>query len=207
MDLQKTIDSLDAYIKKALKKSRYEHSLSVAKLARSLALLNGVNPLHAEIASLGHDMAKELTLSEMQNLSIDALAWLKSKESPASILLPLVPNSSVFLDDNLLHGYVGAFLLAHDFFIVDAEILEASAFHTTGSPSMGVLAKILYVADKLEDGRKHITNEKRASLLKMSLDEMVFHTVEDSIHYVKAQDKAVYGDTILLYNSLKQIIT
>jgi len=48
---------------------------------------------------------------------------------------------------------VGAEVLRRDWGIDDEEILDAVRDHVTGSTHMGPIAKVLFVADKLEPGR------------------------------------------------------
>ena len=52
------------------------------------------------------------------------------------------------------------------FDITDSDILEAVRVHTFGEPGMCDLAKILYVADKIEPGRNHVTAEHKQMLLE-----------------------------------------
>jgi nicotinate-nucleotide adenylyltransferase len=54
---------------------------------------------------------------------------------------------------SLLHGRAGAAMLRKHYGIRDQAILEAVMYHTTGSRGMGPLAKVLYVADKIEVSR------------------------------------------------------
>jgi predicted HD superfamily hydrolase involved in NAD metabolism len=55
----------------------------------------------------------------------------------------------------LLHGAVGAEILRRDWGIIDDEMLDAIRDHISGSPMMTALAKVLFVADKLEPERDH----------------------------------------------------
>ena len=52
------IDLIKEDLKKNLKKSRYEHSLSVANTAKKLARIYGVDEDKAYVAGLVHDCAK-----------------------------------------------------------------------------------------------------------------------------------------------------
>ena len=52
---------------------------------------------------------------------------------------------------------------------------------------MGSLAEI-YVADKIEPGRKHITRGYLEKI-EISLDELVLFVLSENISYLKAHDK------------------
>jgi predicted HD superfamily hydrolase involved in NAD metabolism len=73
----------------------------------------------------------------------------------------------------LLHGAVGAALLRHDYGVRDDELLDAVRDHVTGGPQMGPLAKILFIADKIEPARDrhyHGLDPVRA-LARVDLDQ------------------------------------
>jgi predicted HD superfamily hydrolase involved in NAD metabolism len=53
----------------------------------------------------------------------------------------------------LLHAAVGAEVLRHDWGVTDDELLDAIDVHVTGSSIMSPLAKVLFLADKLEPDR------------------------------------------------------
>ena len=59
---------------------------------------------------------------------------------------------------SLLHAKLGAFLAARNYHVEDREILNAITCHTTGTPHMTRLDKILYIADYIEPGRRELPN-------------------------------------------------
>jgi nicotinate-nucleotide adenylyltransferase len=69
-------------------------------------------------------------------------------------LLPISPMES--RKPSLLHGRAGAALLESHYGIQDRAILDAVRYHTTASGDMGPLAKVLYVADKVEASREGV---------------------------------------------------
>ena len=114
------------------------HVYRTAELARTLAIAHGVDPDRAEIAALIHDVADAYSDRELLMLA-DRL------EIPVSLTEARVPK--------LLHGAVGAEILRREWGISDEEILDAVRDHISGSPMMTRLAKVLFVADKLEPER------------------------------------------------------
>ena len=64
------------------------------------------------------------------------------------------------------------------------------------------LAKILFVADKIEPGREHITSSYIKKLLKQNLDDVIKTVLDDNISFLKKKGKKVAPETEMLYASL-----
>jgi predicted HD superfamily hydrolase involved in NAD metabolism len=116
----------------------FNHSLRTANLARELAEIHGVDPERAEAAALLHDVADRY--SDRQLLELAEKYHLN-----ATLTEVRVPK--------LLHGPVGAEVLRHEWGIVDEELLDAVRSHISGNALMSPLAKVVFLADKLEPGR------------------------------------------------------
>jgi predicted HD superfamily hydrolase involved in NAD metabolism len=117
-----------------------DHSLAVAGLARELAAAHGVDPDRAEATALMHDIADRFT-------DVELLGLAERYDIPITLTEARVPK--------LLHAMVGAELLRREWGIDDEEILDAVRHHITGGVRMSPLAKVLFVADKLEPERDH----------------------------------------------------
>ncbi len=113
------------------------HVYRTADLARTLAVAHGVDPDRAELAALLHDIADRYSDADLLGLA-DQLGV------PVSLTEARVPK--------LLHGAVGAEILRRDWGIADEELLDAVRHHISGSAMMA-LAKVLFVADKIEPER------------------------------------------------------
>ena len=130
-------EDLLAKIASMVKKSRFEHMLGVEKAAIALAQKYEVDPHKASLAGLLHDYCKEvddetfLALIDKYGLDSDLKNW----------------------DNNIWHGKVGIYKMREDFGLEDEEILRAIEIHTVGDKEMSGLAKVLYVADYIEEGR------------------------------------------------------
>ncbi len=136
------------------------HSLRTAELARELAEIHGVDPDRAQIAALVHDVADVYSDRELLSLA-------EEFDLPVTLTEARVPK--------LLHAAVGAEVLHRDWGIDDDEILDAVRDHVTGGVRMSPLAKVLFVADKLEPERDHYyggLNPIR-ELAKISLDQAI----------------------------------
>ncbi|MDE6069102.1 MAG: HD domain-containing protein, partial [Treponemataceae bacterium] len=66
------------------------------------------------------------------------------------------------------------------------------------------LAKILYVSDKIEPGREHMTEEYTRRLLKMDIDSMTRVVVKESMEYLKGRGREAGAQTKAFYKSLKK---
>ncbi len=118
-----------------LPESLLTHIDRTVTLARRLACLHGVDEERAALAAQAHDVARAipgaelLTLAEGFGIEVDAVQRFE----------PI-----------LLHGPVGACLLARDYAIDDADILDVAIYHTTGRPEMTPVERVVFVADKVD---------------------------------------------------------
>lgn len=127
-------------LERALGPDTLAHVYRSVEVARALAVAHGVDPDRAELAALLHDVADGYS-------DVELLALAERYEIPFSLTEARVPK--------LLHGEVGAEILRRDWGITDEELLDAVRDHTTGSVRMSPLAKVVFVADKLEPEREH----------------------------------------------------
>lgn len=161
-----------------LNAKRYEHTLSVAYTAATLAMVHGADKDKALIAGLLHDCAKCLSNKKL------LLICRKNKLSVSEIERQ---NPSA-----LLHAKVGSFLAHEKYGIEDKEILSAIRYHTTGRPAMNLLEKIIYIADYIEPGRTHAVNlEQIRRMAYQNLDEALLTILEDTLSYLRSTDGQV----------------
>jgi nicotinate-nucleotide adenylyltransferase len=187
---------LDARLDATLSEKRAAHSRGVAALAAELCRRQGIEPERGRVAGLAHDLCKELPLAR-QRLLFDAYAsarpgfrvWTDGAGGEA-------------LSDEILHGPAAAGLLLSDYSLADEAILEAVAFHTVGRVEMGPLAVLVYCADKIEPGRKHVDEAFRQACLAMEPREMLHAVVADCLSWLRSKGRVVAPATLLLYNAL-----
>ena len=152
-----------------VKKSRYEHSVRVAEMCARMCRQYGLDSRKGYLAGIGHDMCKDFSDDEMIELASrdgDEITAFERKKTA------------------LLHGRAAAVLMREKFKILDPEILEAVANHTSGIVGMCNLTKCLFLADKIEPGRPQSTDEYRENLLSMTLDEMLYSVLEENYEYL-----------------------
>lgn len=129
-------------MEKTLEPKRYEHTLSVAYTAANLAAVHGVDIEKALVAGMLHDCAK--CLSYKKQMSLCAKNHIVLSETEAQE------------DSPLLHAKAGGALAKQEYGIIDEDILNAIYYHTTGRPQMSPLEQVIYIADYIEPGRKHM---------------------------------------------------
>ena len=139
----------------ALSPARREHVRRVAEMARQLALAHGEDPDRVALAAWLHDLARERDPAE---LLAAARRW------------GWEPDEAERQDPLLLHGPVAAFEAAARGLTADAEVLEAVRWHTTARAGLGRVGCLLFLADKLEPGRRYPGVEELRRLATRDLD-------------------------------------
>ena len=141
MSTVSSINALRDAIRTRLGEWRFSHTLSVEKEIIKLGkryLPQDISRL--QIAALLHDITKELSTEE--HVALCARHGIAVTDAELA-------------SHKTLHAKTGALLAADEFGdLVDAEILDAIAKHTTGAAQMSVFAKLLYLADYIEETRR-----------------------------------------------------
>ncbi|MEI6389412.1 MAG: bis(5'-nucleosyl)-tetraphosphatase (symmetrical) YqeK [Spirochaetota bacterium] len=191
--LQDLAVALDGRIDGCMNRRRAAHSRSVADLAAELCFRNGLDPLAGRVAGLAHDLCKEFDRTMQEGL---ARAWAERSG--------LVPRISALLGGALMHGPAAAELLASEYGIEDRDILEAVAFHTVGTPGMRALAQILYAADKLEPGRRHVNAAFREACLVLPPEELFSEVLSDSVRWLLKEGLPVEEGSLAMYHAMRK---
>lgn len=173
-------------LKKMLSEERYIHSLGVMKMARELALIYGENAEKAEFAGLIHDIAKEFSKEE---------------------IMEYVTKHNIEMDEiekrtlGLMHGKIGA-SIAKEKYGADEEMQNAIKYHTTGNVNMDRFAKIIYLADKVEENRNYEGVEERRKEAKTDMDKSILTTIDYVIQKSINTRRLIHPDTIDLRNRI-----
>ena len=104
---------------------------------------------------------------------------------------------------DLEHGKDAAVLLQKRFGIHNKDVLEAIKVHTTGMPRMGDVAKVVFIADKIEFSRPGDHNKHRSmaggnGTKASSLDELFYAVFKDTISWLKEAGIKVSKKTLRL---------
>lgn len=164
------IEELDKLLKNTLSEHRYIHSLGVAKLAKELAKYNFVDEEKAYVAGLLHDITKEKDEAWQDEC-------LTSHNDTVKLKAP----------KKIKHSYTAKYYLMDELGFDDEEILDAVYNHTI-CMSDKKLSKIIYIADKREEGRK--LDNSAVELAKKDLDAAYKEVLNDVSKYLELKKYA-----------------
>ena len=180
------INKINADLKENLTEYRYNHSIGVMKKAEELALMYGIDVEKAKLVGLAHDIGKEIPSEEM-------LKFTKEK----NIEIDEVEKINI----GLLHAKIGAYMCKEKYGFFE-DMCEAIEYHTTGYVGMSDLAKVLFVADKTEDGRGFKDLEYVQNLSKQSLDKALLYIIDFNIKDMVEKGELIHPESIRLRNEL-----
>jgi len=186
------LENIKTAIAQVMPESIYRHSIQTMDFAIMLAFKHYPNMCPDKcflnkvcISALLHDYGKILERKE---------------------LLEIISLNSKGLTDfektcyPCLHGYAAPFLIKRDFGINDKDIYNAISRHTTGSCSMSILDRIVYLSDKLEAGRNYKNIEYLRELSLNNPDLCLLEVYKSNIIYVISKNCTLHPDTSRIWN-------
>ena len=184
------MEVIKANVRNFLDEKRYEHVKRVTKCAVEMAKIYGVPVEKVEASAWLHDVAKFFDLSVMIDLTKGKYPEVADKMSQSTAVL---------------HGFAGAEFVRQNyelFGIDDEGILDGIKYHTIGCENMNTLAKIVYLADAIEEKRSWEGVEKARELAKTDLDEAIKFEIEEKLKYLLAKDSIIHPNVIKFRNSI-----
>ena len=184
------MEVIKANVRNFLDEKRYEHVKRVTKCAVEMAKIYGVPVEKVEASAWLHDVAKFFNLSVMVDLTRGKYPEVADKMSQSTAVL---------------HGFAGAEFVRQNydlFGVDDEEILDGIKYHTIGCENMNTLAKIVYLADAIEEKRSWEGVEKARELAKTDLDEAIKFEIEEKLKYLLAKDSIIHPNVIKFRNSI-----
>lgn len=184
------MDSLEEQINKDIKERltehRYMHSIGVMKKAEELAKFYGMDSKKARLIGLVHDIAKQMKPLEIEeyiskyNVKLDEIEKLNTE---------------------LIHAKIGADISKrkYDF---DEQMVNAVKYHTTGHPNMDMMAKIIFMSDKIEENRDYEGIEERRQLTLLNIDKAIIATIDYTTKDSINRGKMIHTDSINTRNFL-----
>lgn len=151
-----------------LSAKRAKHSVFAATFAAELAKTIKYDAKVAYYAGLFHDICKELSENESRKF----IAQYDKKANNKSIY----PN-------HVLHQVCGALWVKEIYQINNEDIVKAIKVHTTLDLELGPLDKILYISDKICDGRAFSGVQKLRQLALSNFDEGFKEVVKRNYEY------------------------
>ncbi|KGF07627.1 hypothetical protein HMPREF1634_04280 [Tissierellia bacterium S7-1-4] len=180
-------DKAIEYLRTHLSERRVGHSIRVMKMSMELAKIWGVDESKAEIAGLLHDsgkwQSKEDALKKIENFGI------------------ILENELVY-DYNLVHGILGMYIAQNEFGVYDREVLDAIRYHITGRRNMTMLEKVVYLADKLEQGRDYPRVDEFRELARNDIDKALIAVFGDTVKLLIDRGEFIATDTVEARNWL-----
>ena len=178
------IADLEKDARGALHPGRFMHSRNTALLSWDLCRRFGLDPYTGYLAGIAHDICKSLGNDEL-------IRMVKADGGTISKMEAAKPG--------LLHARAAAIWLRKKYGIGSKDILEAIRYHTTGSRDMGALAKVVYIADKIEVSRKGVDPALRDLGRSADLDTLFKAVLYNTVAYLRSRNLDIsYGTRRLL---------
>ncbi len=188
--MDEQIQTIRKWLKSKLDPLRYEHSLSVSFTCMSLAMCHGYDMHRAELAGLLHDCAKRYTDQKLIEKCEKHDIMLTEYE----LFAPAV-----------IHAKYSVWMAENKFGITDPEILSAIGCHTTGKANMGMLDKILYIADYIEPRRDKAPNLPQIRKMAFcDLDRTMYEILRQTLNYLEKKGENVDPTTRHAYEHFKE---
>lgn len=181
------VNKIKAELSTMLSQKRFEHSLFVAKRAKELALIYGVDSDAAYLAGLVHDCCKEISKQEQ----------LKIIEQFGIILTDVEK-----LEPNIWHGYAASGFIKEKWGITDNDICNAVKHHTCGRKNMSVLEKIIFVADLTSEDREYEDSKPIRVISETSLELAIYNCYLYIIPFIVNRKGRLTENTIECYNDI-----
>ena len=181
------IEKYKEILKERLSEKRYHHSLCVADEAVRLAKLYGANEEKAYLAGLLHDICK----NEKKTQLLENLAKY-------GIILSDVEKAH----HKLWHAMAGAEYIRDVLEITDEEIITAVRYHTTARANMGLLEKVLYLADFTSADRDYNGVERMREKVEVSMAAAMKEALQFTICDLAGAGKPIHPDALGAYNEI-----
>ena len=186
---------LEQMVREYLSFERFLHSRNTALFAwdmcRRLQHEPGLDPELAYLAGIAHDIGKELN---------DKVQLRMAKKDGATITQLHKGKPS------LLHGRSAAIILKERFKVDNAAVLEAVAMHTQPGRDMGPLAKVIYIADKLEVSRERADPAlRKLALTEKSLDKIFLAVLDQTVSSLQSRELKLSFDTLHLLEKMRKM--
>jgi len=182
--LAETIVSVENDARACLDAERFKHSRNTALLSWDLCRRFGLDPQKGYLAGIAHDICKEMEESELASLARQDSGGISKLEQKRP---------------GLLHARAAAVYVNKKYGIKDKDILEAIRYHTTGVREMGPIAKVVYIADKIEISRTDVDPILRRMSRESDLDTLFTEVLSDTVNYLKSRHLDIsYGTRRLM---------
>ena len=164
-----------------------EHVERARDVGRELAARHDVDQALVDLGVAAHDLARGLNADKLlaEALHHGLNVTLVERHAPM-----------------LLHGPVAARWLEQEG--THESVLQAVRWHTTGVPGMTMIAKVVFLADKLDPHKvaEYPYLQKVKSLAAISVDEALLEHLDRVIEYLVGRKLMVHPASLELRNEL-----
>ena len=183
-NLAEIIVTIENAARSRLAPERFMHSRNTALLSWDLCRRFGINPQKGYLAGIAHDICKGMEESELARLARQDSGGISKLEQKKP---------------GLLHARAAAVYVNKNYGVKDKDILEAIRYHTTGVRDMGPIAKVVYIADKIEISRTDVDPVLRKMSQESDLDTLFSEVLSDTVNYLKSRQLDIsYGTRRLM---------
>jgi len=186
---KKYLNKLDRKIKSIMPEKLYRHSINTLEFANDIAerTFFSLDLFSLFVACILHDYGKIFSYEELAGIV---------KENESGI------GDFELNNPELLHAFIGDYLVSRDFNITEDRILRAIKFHTVGYCDMSMEDKILFIADKVERGRNYEGVEVLRELAFKNLNLCLLEIYKNTIIYIIKGNKLLHPDTSKIWNNI-----
>jgi len=141
------------------------------------------------------------------------LAVLYGLDEDAAYLAGIAHDMAKNKAQNIFHGKAAAVLLQKRFGIHNKDVLEAVETHTTGKRGMGDLAKVVFIADKIEFSRKgeygvrfrEMIEQNKRNEKMYGLDELFHAVLKNNVSWLKETGVEAAEESLRLLENQKRL--
>ncbi len=181
------LEKIDNKLKKMMTEARYQHACRVSLLAQKIAEYYHLPIQKTMISALTHDCAKDYSFEELTNL----VNKYKIKLNKVEKSIP-----------KIWHAYVGAEMVKDIFMVDDWEIMDAIRYHSTASSKLGLIGKVVYIADKIEPNRKLAKIGKLYEKVWEDIDLAMLELLNMELKYLICKKSIIHPDTLKARNKI-----
>ncbi len=127
----------ESIIKEYVSASRLKHTKDVVYYITTLAIKNSLDVDACKRSAYFHDISKEWGIKKTKKYMSEYLFSYKNLPFP------------------ILHQYASADFIKRTYTEDNKDVLNSISCHTTGKKNMSTYEKVLYIADKINKGRKY----------------------------------------------------
>ena len=181
-------NKLKEIVKSKMSLKRFTHTLGVVEMSEKLAKIYNADIEKCKVAALLHDICKEMEIEYIKNICKNNFMNELSEED---------------LENNeILHGFAGAYYVKNELGVDDKEILNAIKYHTVGTKNMTLIEKIVYIADAIEYGRNYPSVVEIREETFKNLDRGILMEIEHKEKYLESIGKKPHPNTDKLKKEL-----